>query len=180
MKLKNQLLSKKVLIVGCGGLGTSIGLAIGSSGVGYIDLVDFDEVAIHNIHRQIAFELKDNLNSKASILAKKIESRNPFVKLKVYRMDFEKFSTDKECKYDIVIDATDNLSVRAEIDLWTKKGNTPWIYGSVEEFNAQSLFIWIKHLFLHLRVEKSTKRYYSSYGYADSFTSSKFSLKIFS
>ena len=42
--------------------------------------------------------------------------------------------------YDLILDATDNLPVRNEIDKHAKATNTPWIYASVEEFNGQVCF----------------------------------------
>ena len=54
-----QLKSKKIVIVGSGGLGSSLAFALGASGIGEVHMIDFDEVSIHNIHRQIAFKLPD-------------------------------------------------------------------------------------------------------------------------
>ena len=51
------LQTKKIAIIGCGGLGSSLAYALGASGIGEIHLVDFDEVSIHNIHRCIDFYL---------------------------------------------------------------------------------------------------------------------------
>jgi len=42
--------------------------------------------------------------------------------------------------YDLILDATDNLPVRGEIDKYAKVTKTPWIYASVEEFNGQVCF----------------------------------------
>ncbi|WP_456427706.1 HesA/MoeB/ThiF family protein, partial [Nitratifractor sp.] len=54
---QETLAQKRILIVGCGGLGSTLALGLGGSGVGEIHLVDFDEVSVHNIHRQIVFTL---------------------------------------------------------------------------------------------------------------------------
>ena len=135
---QRTLLDKKILIIGCGGLGSTLGMDLGASGIGYIDLLDFDEVSIHNIHRQIAFKLSDEGKKKAFVLAEAIRERNPFVIVEAIDSDFETFSLDNDAsKYDLIIDATDNLATREDIDSWAKAGNKPWIYASVEEFNAQ-------------------------------------------
>ena len=42
--------------------------------------------------------------------------------------------------YDLILDATDNLPVRGEIDRFAKEQGTSWIYASVEEFNGQVCF----------------------------------------
>ncbi|HIE34723.1 MAG TPA: thiamine biosynthesis protein ThiF [Campylobacterales bacterium] len=136
---QNSLIDKKIAIIGCGGLGSSVGIALGSSGIGKIYLVDFDKVAFHNIHRQIAYKLDDEGKFKAQVLAKFIEARSPFVKAYAYNESFNEFKK-RDLKYDLIIDCTDNLQSRVEIDEYSKKIKTPWIYGSVEEFNAQVCF----------------------------------------
>ena len=138
-KKQAQLQNKKVAIIGAGGLGSSLAIALGSSGIGEFHLVDFDHVEVHNIHRQIAFTLQDEGNSKAKSVAKHLESRCPYTKVTAYEEDFETFSK-RGIQVDIMIDATDNLPVRAAIDKYAQQTNTPWIYGSVEAFNGQVCF----------------------------------------
>lgn len=132
-----NLKTKNIAIVGCGGLGSTLGIALGSSGIGKVHLIDFDIISLHNIHRQIAFTLNDENKSKAKTLAKLIESRYDGVETKVHECKFEDFA---ETKLDLIIDATDNLPTRAQIDKFAKKHQIPWLYGSVEEFNSQVCF----------------------------------------
>lgn len=134
------LQDKKIAIIGSGGLGSSLAFALGASGIGEIHMVDFDEVSLHNIHRQIAFKSGDEGKNKALLNARLIEQRCPFVKAVAHQCDFEKFSK-KDIKLDLIIDATDNLPVRAQINEYAKSKNLPWIYGSVEAFHGQVCFI---------------------------------------
>jgi len=134
-----NLQSKKVAIIGCGGLGSSLAIALGSSGIGELHLVDFDEVSLHNIHRQIAFKTGDEGKPKSEVVASLIESRCPYVKGIPYNEDLDAFSK-RAIQVDLIIDATDNLPSRAKIDEFAKASNTPWIYGSVEAYNGQVCF----------------------------------------
>jgi len=136
---QQSLQTKKIVIIGCGGLGSSLAYALGSSGIGEIHLVDFDEVSVHNIHRQIAFKVGDEGKLKANVVKESIENRCPFVKVYAHIGRLEDF-TGKDIKVDLIIDATDNLPTRALIDIYAKKMNTPWLYGSVEAFNGQVCF----------------------------------------
>jgi len=136
---QSSLTSKKIAIIGSGGLGCSLALALGTSGIGEIDMVDFDTVGLHNIHRQIAFSLKDEGKLKAEVVVNLLKEKNPFIKANALCIDFEKF-TQLENRYDLILDATDNLPVREAIDKYSKLKNIPWIYGSVEEFNGQVCF----------------------------------------
>jgi adenylyltransferase/sulfurtransferase len=139
-EIQNSLTKKRIVIIGSGGLGCSLGMALGSSGIGQIDLVDFDEVGVHNIHRQIAFKVGDEGRAKCMVLKELIESRCPYTEVNTFNMGFEEFSEQNTTHYDLIIDATDNLPVRAKIDKYAKDNNTPWLYGSVESFHGQVCF----------------------------------------
>ena len=136
---QKSLEKKKIAVIGSGGLGCTLAMALGTSGIGEIHMVDFDTVSGHNIHRQIAFTLKDEGKSKSRTVASLIKSKNPFVRAIAFDMDFAAFKALGN-SYDLILDATDNLPVRAEIDRHAKETDTPWIYASVEEFNGQVCF----------------------------------------
>ncbi|NOZ91201.1 MAG: ThiF family adenylyltransferase [Epsilonproteobacteria bacterium] len=136
---QSLLQDKKIAIIGAGGLGCSLAYALGTSGIGEIDIVDFDTVGLHNIHRQIAFTLKDENRPKAEVVVEVLKSKNPFLKTKAYIMRFDEFKTQNK-RYNLILDATDNLKARESIDRYAKESDTPWVYGSVEEFNGQVCF----------------------------------------
>jgi len=134
------LQSKTIAVIGSGGLGSSLAFALGASGIGEIHMIDFDEVSLHNIHRQIAFKLGDEGKNKALINAELIEQRCPYVKAIAHQCDFKEWS-EKNIEVDLIIDATDNLPTRGDINTYAKSKNLPWIYGSVEAFHGQVCFI---------------------------------------
>jgi len=136
---QKSLLKKKIAIIGSGGLGCTLAMALGTSGIGEIHMVDFDRVSGHNIHRQIAFTLDDEGKSKAKAVTALLEKKNPFVKAIAFDMAFEDFK-EMGNSYDLILDATDNLPVRAEIDKYAKATGIPWVYASVEEYNGQVCF----------------------------------------
>jgi len=137
---QKSLQDKHIVIVGCGGLGCSLAYALCTSGIGQITLIDFDTVGIHNIHRQIAFTLEDEDKKKCEVLKDVIVSKNKFVKVNTIDGSFEDFTKLNIANIDLILDATDNLMVRKNIDEYAKTINTPWIYGSVEEFHGQVCF----------------------------------------
>ncbi len=136
---QRSLQDKKIAIIGSGGLGSSLSYALGASGIGEIHIIDFDEVSVHNIHRQIAFKVGDEGKNKASIAAQTMRERCPYVQVTAHECDFETFSM-KGIEVDLIIDATDNLPTRGKIDEYARSVETPWVYGSVEAFNGQVCF----------------------------------------
>lgn len=137
--VQRSLQDKRIAIIGSGGLGSSLAFALGATGIGEIHIVDFDEVSVHNIHRQIAFKTGDEGKNKAVINAGIIEERCPFAKAYAHECDFAEFAK-KGIDVDLIIDATDNLPVRGTINEYAKIKQIPWIYGSVEAFHGQVCF----------------------------------------
>ncbi len=136
---QKSLQDKTIAIIGCGGLGSSLAFALGASGIGKIHMVDFDEVSLHNIHRQIAFKMGDEGKLKCEVAVEIIEQRCPYVKAYAHNCDFDNFAL-KNIELDLIIDATDNLPTRAAINTYSKEKSLPWVYGSVEVFNGQVCF----------------------------------------
>jgi len=136
---QDSLQDKSVAIIGSGGLGCTLGIALGASGIGNFTFVDFDEVGVHNIHRQIGFKVGDDGKYKADVLKELVEARCPYTKVTAYKESFQDFAK-RGLKFDLIIDATDNLPTRAAINEYCIKNNQAWIYGSVEEFHGQVCF----------------------------------------
>ncbi len=137
--VQRLLQQKRIAIIGSGGLGSSLGFALGATGIGEIHIVDFDEVSVHNIHRQIAFKVGDEGKNKAVINAAVIEERCPYTRAYAHQCDFDAFA-ESGIEVDLIVDATDNLPVRGRINAYAKATGTPWIYGSVEAFHGQVCF----------------------------------------
>ena len=76
---QKSLQNKKVAIIGSGGLGCTLGIALGASGIGEFAFVDFDTVGVHNIHRQIGFKVGDDGKYKSDVLKELVEDRKSVV-----------------------------------------------------------------------------------------------------
>ena len=134
-KENQEILSQKsVLIVGAGGLGNIIATTISCIGLKKIYIIDFDEIEIHNIHRQFQFCEDDCGKSKSVMLSEKLNKRCKDTEIVGIN---GKFNIKLDIDVDLVFDATDNFDVRCEIDRFAKKRLIPWIYSSVEELRGQ-------------------------------------------
>ena len=58
-EMQRRLLSSRVLLLGCGGLGSWTASALACAGVGALTLVDDDHVQLSNLNRQILFSESD-------------------------------------------------------------------------------------------------------------------------
>lgn len=132
------LRQKSVLIVGAGGLGSGLCACLSGLGLGKIFILDHDLVSLSNIHRQICFSLNDENKPKVQVAKSFINARETGVSVEALQENILDFKQD--LSVDLVLDATDNFEARIAINAYAKRLSLPWIYASVEEFNAQVAF----------------------------------------
>lgn len=126
------LLKSKVIIIGCGALGTNIANNLARAGVGTLLVVDRDLVELNNLQRQTLFAEADVGSPKAIIAAGKLEKINSEIEIKYLVKDLNNTNIeDIIAGFDLVLDATDNIPTRMLInDACVKKG-MHWIYAGV-------------------------------------------------
>ena len=133
-----KLLKSKVLVIGAGGLGAAILPYLAAAGVGEIGIVDDDVIELSNLHRQVIYKSSDVGKSKAKEAKLMISELNPQVKVKAFS---EKLSGKNVFnlfeKYDIIVDATDNISIKYLINDACLALNKPMVYGSIFRFQGQ-------------------------------------------
>lgn len=136
-KLLKKLKESKVLIVGCGGLGSPVAYMLAQMGIGMLGLVDFDTVEISNLNRQILHSTDKIGMLKVESAEAFIKELNPDVKIHTYNQKFSKENAEGLIKdYDIIVDGLDNLPARYllnDICYFLKK---PLIEAGVLGFNG--------------------------------------------
>jgi molybdopterin/thiamine biosynthesis adenylyltransferase len=132
-----NLKNKKVLVVGAGALGNFVSLGVALSGVGDIDILDFDEVDPTNLNRQILFYDAIGKN-KAEALASRILEIVPKLKIKglTEKLD-ENSDYFKENKPDLIMDCVDSLAVRAIINYFGVRYKIPIVSGGTNPNSGQ-------------------------------------------
>lgn len=134
---QQKLHNASVLVVGCGGLGSPIAVYLASSGVGKIHLVDFDTVAISNLHRQVFYTLNDVEKPKAATLRKFIQERAPFTKVEFTNKAITKDNVSELIhSVDIIVDATDSLPTKYLLNDACVVKQKPLVYGSLYKFDG--------------------------------------------
>ena len=136
---QRKLKQSRVLLVGAGGLGSPIALYLAAAGVGTIGLVDFDNVDLSNLQRQI-------LHGSAAIGSPKIDSArdrlldiNPKVHVEPYNTRLTSANAlDIARGYDLIIDGTDNFATRYLVNDTSVLLGIPNVYGSVYRFEGQA------------------------------------------
>jgi molybdopterin/thiamine biosynthesis adenylyltransferase len=130
---QQRLLSSRVLIVGCGALGTAHAEALARAGVGQLRLVDRDFIEASNLQRQTMFTESDAVERlpKAVAAARHIKEINSEVEVEAEVSDVNRANVERliqDC--DLVLDGTDNFSTRYLINDACVKHRKSWIYGA--------------------------------------------------
>lgn len=133
-KGQKLLLNSKVIIIGCGALGTVIANNLVRSGVGFIKIVDRDYIELSNLQRQMLFDEDDLENNipKAIAASQKLKKINSTIQIESIVDDVNSKNIEDLCSgMDVILDATDNLQTRYLINDISIKLNIPWVYGGV-------------------------------------------------
>ncbi len=137
-KGQEKLLSSKILIVGLGGLGSPAALYLAAAGIGTLGLVDFDEVELSNLQRQIIHSTEDLGKPKVQSARETLSAISPDISVHEYdqRLTSENVM-EIISDYDLVLDGSDNFSTRFLLNdacVLARKVN---VYGAVFRFEGQ-------------------------------------------
>lgn len=136
---QEKLKAARVLLIGAGGLGSPAALYLAAAGVGTLGLVDFDNVDVTNLQRQILHGTKDVGRPKLLSARERIADVNPHVRLETYETALtSKNALDILSGYDIVVDGTDNFATRYLVNDACVLLGKPNVYGSIFRFEGQA------------------------------------------
>lgn len=139
---QQKLLDSQVLIIGLGGLGTPAALYLAGAGVGTLVLADDDDVHLSNLQRQILFTTEDIDRPKSQVSHQRLTQLNPDIQLMALqqRLTGETLK-DAVAQADVVLDCTDNMATRQEINAACVALNTPLITASAVGFGGQLMVL---------------------------------------
>lgn len=109
-----RLAASRVAVFGIGGVGGYVCEALARTGVGHLDLIDSDTVAVSNINRQIIATTKTVGQYKTDAMEARILDINPAAKITKHNCFFlpETAADFPFNQYDYVVDAVDTMSAK--------------------------------------------------------------------
>ena len=130
---QRKLLAARVLIVGCGALGTAHAETLARAGVGHLRIVDRDFIEPSNLQRQTMFTESDAEKRlpKAIAAANHLHEINSEIDVEPHVADVNYSNIEQLIDgCDVVVDGTDNFATRYLINDACVKHNVNWIYGA--------------------------------------------------
>jgi adenylyltransferase/sulfurtransferase len=131
---QEKLGAARVLIVGCGALGSVLANNLARAGVGYLRIVDRDYVEGNNLQRQVLYDEADVLRGmpKAIAAGERLRQVNSTIEIDAHASDLT--AENVEALMDgiqLVLDGTDNFETRYLLNDASLKLGIPWIYSGV-------------------------------------------------
>ena len=135
---QRKLNRASVAIVGVGGLGCPAAAMLAASGVGNLKLIDGDQVELSNLHRQLLYGIGDVGKMKVTVATSILNNHYDQVTLEpVAEALDEGNAQDYLHGVEVIIDATDNIQARQDIDRASKELKIPMVYGGLYRFEGQ-------------------------------------------
>jgi len=152
--------SKKVAVIGCGGLGGYVLEMLARFGVGEITVVDDDIVDAENLNRQVMSGAASVGKYKVNESVLWIKQVNPFIYVKGV---IERINKDNAIKIlsdvDMVLDCVDNVETKFVLQSACEQLNIPLIHGAAEEWTGQVCTIFPKDRTLDKVYQGEMKNY---------------------
>ncbi|MDH5573118.1 MAG: tRNA cyclic N6-threonylcarbamoyladenosine(37) synthase TcdA [Gammaproteobacteria bacterium] len=116
-------------VIGIGGVGSWVVEALARSGIGNITLVDFDDIAIGNINRQLPAMTSTLGQKKIKVMAERIQQINPACRVNLIDdfLTMENYESILSQNYDYVIDAIDSIKFKSLMIYYCKRNKIPII-----------------------------------------------------
>jgi len=139
-----RLAQSRVLVCGCGALGSMLANTLVRAGVGLVRIVDRDFVELSNLQRQFLFDEEDVANQlpKAIAAAGKLRKMNSQVRIEPIVADVDHRNIEPLCEgVDAIVDGTDNFETRFLVNDLAVRRKIPWVYGGCLGAEGQTMTI---------------------------------------
>lgn len=136
-KTQNALKESSILLVGAGALGNEIAKNLAMLGIGEIIIVDYDKIELSNLSRAVFFDESDVGEFKALVLARKLKSKNPHLKIEAYNFRVEDLPLEAFLKSNVIISGLDNLASRVFLSTIASKYKIPLVDGGMNGYQGR-------------------------------------------
>jgi molybdopterin/thiamine biosynthesis adenylyltransferase/rhodanese-related sulfurtransferase len=139
---QGALAAARVLVIGAGGLGSSVIPALAAAGVGTIGVIDDDTVELSNLHRQYIHGEADIGSSKVASAAGSVAALNTGTTIVALEERLTSDSAELFSGYDLVVDGSDNFPTRYLANDAAAIAGIPLVWGAVSQFAGQAGVAW--------------------------------------
>ncbi len=140
-----SLTKKRVIVFGLGGVGSYAAEALVRSGINTVYVMDYDQVDITNINRQLVALDSTIGQYKTDVFIKRAKEINPSIKVVGYKIKADRVSIKEvlDQGFDFVLDCVDDIFAKLELARYCLKANVPFIasMGFANKFHPEMIKI---------------------------------------
>lgn len=137
---QRRLGAARVLVIGAGGLGSTVIPTLAAAGVGTVGVIDDDRVELSNLHRQVMHAGRIG-ESKATSAATTVESLG-VAAVPVSERLTSANALELLSGYDLVVDGSDNFPTRYLANDAAELAGIPLVWGAVSQYGGQAGISW--------------------------------------
>jgi len=142
LEAQERLRDARVLVVGCGGLGSPVLAYLAAAGVGHLGFVDGDLVDITNLQRQILHATPDVGRLKTQSAEARLRALNPHIELIPHPLLLTEDNAERlVAPYDLVVDAVDSYETKFLLSDTCVALSKPLVHGGISPSTGQVLAI---------------------------------------
>jgi len=139
---QEKLKKARILVAGCGGLGSPALIYLAAAGIGTIRVIDHDSVELSNLNRQVLHWDKDVGHPKVESAAAKLSEMNGGVTIEAFKVTIDETNIETLTEgCDAVVDAMDNLPVRLLLNRTAVRKGIPLMHGAVYGMEGRALTV---------------------------------------
>lgn len=146
---QQRLRASRVLLVGCGALGSTVAELLVRGGIGNLRIVDRDLVELTNLQRQLLFSERDAREEtpKAVAAARRLAEINSDVRVEPIVADCNAHNVHQLAAWDdrpvdLILDGADNVATRYLLNDLAVREKIPWVYGACVGTAGRVMPIW--------------------------------------
>jgi len=140
---QRRLRAAHVAVVGAGGLGSPVVLALAAAGVGTLTIVDDDVVELSNLQRQVIHRMRDAGEPKTASVERVAAELSPETVVNAVTEHLDEGNAARILAgAHLVIDGTDTFATRTAVAAACEHLGVPLVWGTVQGFDAQVTVFW--------------------------------------
>ncbi len=141
---QRQIANSRVLLCGCGALGSVLANTLVRAGIGFLRIVDRDFLEWNNLQRQVLYTEEDVRSGIPKAIAAKahLQQINSEVEIEAHVTNVSASNIGELIdSVDCIVDGTDNFETRFLLNDASVKNNIPWVYGGCIGAEGQTMTI---------------------------------------
>lgn len=141
---QRRICAGRVLVCGCGALGSVLANTLARAGVGHLRIVDRDFLELNNLQRQVIYDEDDVAAGipKAIAAAQRLRKINSQIEIEPHVADVDHANIGRLVEnVDVIVDGTDNFETRFLLNDVALSRRIPWVFGGCIGAEGQTMTI---------------------------------------